>query len=351
MEKWVLLGESGSDADTVQFADGSDDSASDKGSETSFTTVQIGGDHLAADALDSSVNDLASCGDGEYLPGSPIGGDNVEESDGAYGYFDLNLPALAGSKAVFGAAGDCFDLNLAASILSMDSDAEDDDDDEQLESRTRGRHLEDIDMESIGSTNGDGIEHPERRACAHCANIDTDQSSDGIDTESSDPAENDYASDAEADTDDEQPAESYSCGRHLDDIDTESVCAVGDDHIDTDVAGSDYSDDDTESSDPSGTGGDDARNSAGASMAASLPPTAPHLFFPNRAGASTAASPPPCAPHLYFLNRAGASTAPSRTLGPIVRPTSSSSTEPRSPRQRRGPPVRPTSTSAIARTN
>jgi hypothetical protein len=187
----------------------------------------------------------------------------------------------------------------------MDSDAEDDDDDdEQLESRTRGRHLADIDMESIGSTNGDGIEHPERRACTHCANIDTDQSSsDGIDTESSDPAEN-----AEADTDDEQP-ESYSCGRHLDDIDTESVCAVGDHHIDTDVAGSDYSDDDTESSD---TGGDDARNSDGGFPAASRPPTAPHLFFPNRAGASMAASLPPTAPHLFFLNRAGASTVASR---------------------------------------
>jgi hypothetical protein len=307
MEEWVLLGESGaSDADTVQFADGNDDSVSDQGCKMSFTTVQIGGDHCTADALDSSVNDLVSFGDGEEDPGSPIGGDNVEESDGPYGYFDLNLPALAGSKAVFGAAGDCFDLNLAASTLSMDSDAEDDDN-EQLESR---RHLDGIDVESIGSTSGDGIEHPERRVCcAHCANIVTDQSSDGFDTEGSDPAENDFASVAEADTDDEQPAESYSCGRHLDDIDTESVCSVGDHHIDTDVAGSDYSDDDTESSD---TGGDDARNSNGAFTAASRPPTAPHLFFPNRAGASMAASLPPTAPHLFFLNRAGVSTAASR---------------------------------------
>ncbi|KAM0924906.1 hypothetical protein ACQ4PT_004786 [Festuca glaucescens] len=360
MEEWVLLGESGSDADSVQFVDGSDDgSASDKGSEMIFTTVQNGGN--------PSVDDVVSCGDGEELQKLSIGGENEdEEEENAHGYFDLNLPALAGSKAVFGASGDCFDPNLAASILSM------------------GNVGSDTGMIHCAETEDtDGIEHPERRACAHCASMDTDQGSDAaeviiyddIDTESSD-------------ADEDQP-ESCSHGRHLDDIDMESLCAVDDEDIDIDMARvrtaarylacaplhvsqfvtrsiasnpddeddtesfddgedtessdaeeSNGSDDGTESSDAEesdysddGTGSSDESESDYSDSGTESSDTEESYysdegteFFdvtcttggagPKRrlaAGASTAVSRPPTAPHLFFPNGIGASTAPSRS--------------------------------------
>jgi hypothetical protein len=374
MEEWVLLGESGSDAESVQFVDGSDD---DMGSEMIFTTVQIGGNSRAANALGPSVDDLVSCGHFEELQKLSIGGENEdeeEESNGAHGYFDLNLPALAGSKAVFGASGDCFDPNLAASILSMGN----------VGSGTGMIHCAETE-------DTDGIEHPERRACAHCANMDTDQGSDA--------AESDYDDiDTESSDADEEEPESCSRGRRLDDIDMESLCAVDNEDIDIDMAKmrtaarylacsplgvsqfvtrsiasnpdytesfedgedtessdaeesngsddgtessdaeeSDYSDDGTESSDESeseysddGTESSDTEESYYSDEGTEffdVPCTTGGVGPKHRlaAGSSMAVWRPPTAPHLFFPNGIGAPMAPSRSPNaPVFFPTAAS---------------------------
>ncbi|CAM0876520.1 unnamed protein product [Alopecurus aequalis] len=417
-EDWVLLGESDSDADTVQSAGGSesDGSASDKGNEMSFTTVQT-----------ASAADLPSGGGSdEELQRSPVGGEKEDEEDSLdqeeSDLFDIDVPALAGSKA---ASGDGLKLDLPTSPVIIGGvgyetgiiDTKDTDSD---------KHLGDIDMESIGAA-VDGMEHPERRVCVHCANNDIDEIpeaqevvNNNIDTGSSDPAGSDYVNDTEhsqfgyneidgtntKDTDshaeqpescpesigaaddgmdqhpeqrvcanndteqspdaqeavsyndidtgssdlaesdyvndtdhsefgsaccDEEQPESCSCGRHLDDLDTEN----------SDAEESNYSDDDTESSgmeeryyiDDDGTlcsegtgttGGDDTRNSdvsialqmLADAIEALRSTSAPHLFSPNGAGSSTAASQPPNTPHLFFSNlSAGASTAASLSPG------------------------------------